>query len=71
HLAEVITKMKTDNCKIIMVQPYQNRKTAETVAHHTDATVVDFPTFPNPEESYIAWVDGLVNSLAKAFATTK
>jgi zinc/manganese transport system substrate-binding protein len=71
HLAEVITQLKSDNCKVIIVQPYQNRKTAETVAHHTDATVVDFPTFPNNDESYVAWIDGLVNSLAKAFAATK
>lgn len=71
HLAEVITHMKTDNAKVIIVQPYQNRKTAETVAHHTDATVVDFATFPNTDETYTAWLDGLVNSLAKAFAQTK
>lgn len=71
HLAEVITQMKADHVKIIIVQPYQNRKTAETVAHHTDATVVDFATFPNTDETYIAWIDGLVNSLAKAFAATK
>jgi zinc/manganese transport system substrate-binding protein len=71
HLAEVITKMKADNVKVIIVQPYQNRKTAETVANHTGATVVDFPTFPTTDETYVAWMDGLVNSLAKAFAQTK
>src|ERR1035441_8512399 len=27
HLAEVITKMKADNVRVIVVQPYQNRKT--------------------------------------------
>jgi zinc/manganese transport system substrate-binding protein len=71
HLAEVIATMKAENAKVIVVQPYQNRKTAETVAHHTGATVVDFPTFPTTDESYIHWIDGLVNSLAKAFAETK
>jgi zinc/manganese transport system substrate-binding protein len=71
HLAEVITKMKSDNVKVIVVQPYQNRKTAETVANHTGATVVDFATFPTTDQSYVAWLDGLVNSLAKAFAQTK
>jgi zinc/manganese transport system substrate-binding protein len=71
HLAEVITKMKADNTKVIIVQPYQNKKTADTVANHTSATVVDFPTFPNNDESYIAWLDGLVSSLAKAFAQAK
>jgi zinc/manganese transport system substrate-binding protein len=74
HLAEVITKMKSDNIKVIIVQPYQNRKTAETVASHTGAVVVDFPSFPGGSketESYIDWMDHLVNSLAKAFAQTK
>jgi zinc/manganese transport system substrate-binding protein len=71
HLAEVIVKMKADNTKVIVVQPYQNRKTAETVASHATAVVVDFPTFPSADQSYSAWLDGLVNSLAKAFAQTK
>jgi zinc/manganese transport system substrate-binding protein len=69
HLAEVIVKMKSENLKVIIVQPYQNRKTAETVAHRTDAAVVDFPSFPDTDESYIDWMDHLVKSLAKAFAT--
>ena len=69
HLAEVITKMKAANAKVIAVQPYQNRKTAETVAGHTGATVVEFPSFPGGKgtETYIDWMDSLVNSLAKAF----
>ena len=71
HLAEVITKMKADYTKVIIVQPYQNKKTAETVAHHATAVVVDFATFPGPDQTYTAWLDGLVNSLAKAFAQTK
>ncbi len=71
HLAEVILKMKTDQTKVIVVQPYQNRKTADTVASHAGAVVVDFPTFPGVDQSYSAWMDGLVNSLAKAFAQTK
>jgi len=35
HLAEVIGKMKADGDKIIVLQPYQNRKTADTIANHT------------------------------------
>jgi len=74
HLAEVITKMKTDNIKIIAIQPYQNRKTAETVASHTSAVVVDFPSFPGgtPEtQTYLGWIDVLVKSLVKAFEEAK
>src|SRR6185437_5924871 len=35
HLAEVILKMKEVNAHVIIVDPYLNRKTAETVASHT------------------------------------
>ena len=74
HLAEVITKMKSENIKIIVVQPYQNRKTAETVASHTGGTVLDWPSFPatNKEtQSYIDWMDFLVKSLVKGFEENK
>ena len=74
HLAEIIAKMKSDNLKVIVVQPYQNRKTAETVANHTGAVVVDFPSFPGGSketQSYIDWIDFLVKSLAKGFEEKK
>ena len=72
HLAEVITKMKTGNIKVILAQPYQNRKTAEAVAGHTGGIVVDFPTFPrSPSETYDAMMDGVVKSLASALAGGK
>lgn len=72
HLAEVIGKMKADDIKVIVVQPYQNRKTAETVAQHTGAVVVNFPSFPGSSketETYIGWIDYLVKSLVKGFET--
>lgn len=70
HLAEVITRMKAGNLKLIAVQPYQNRKTAETVAGHTGAVVLDWPSFPGGPgtEGYIEWMDLLVTSTAKGFA---
>ena len=71
HLAEVIAKMRSDNLKVIVVQPYQNRKTAETVAAHTSAVVVDFPSFPAVGQSYLDWMDALVNALAKGFEDKK
>ena len=74
HLAEVITKMKSENLKVIVVQPYQNRKTAETIANHTSAVVLDFPSFPGgtkETQSYIDWIDFLVKSLVKGFEAKK
>lgn len=69
HLASVIAKMKEEKARVIIVDPYLNRKTAETVARSTDATVVDVAQMPGGvkgTDSYIALEDYLVNSIAKA-----
>ena len=75
HLAEVILKMKQDKVHVILVDPYLDRRTAETVAAKTDATVVDVAQFPGgvkgTEGSYIALMDYLVNSVTKALAANK
>ena len=73
HLAGIITKMKADNVNVIIVDPYLNRKTAETVARNTGASVVDVTQFPGgvkgTEGGYIQMMDYLVNSVAKALGT--
>ena len=75
HLAEVIARMKADQVHVIIVDPYLNRKTAETVARNTDAAVVDVAQFPGgvkgTEGGYIELMDYLVNSLAKALVEKK
>ncbi|HWA86532.1 MAG TPA: metal ABC transporter substrate-binding protein [Opitutus sp.] len=73
HLAQVILKMRADHLKLIAVQPYQNRKTAETVASHTGATVLDWPSFPGGPgtESYEAWIDTIVQSIVHGFASAQ
>lgn len=74
HMAELMVKMKAEDVRVILVQPYQNRKNAETVANRTGAVVVAFPSFPGSSketEGYIEWTDFLVKSLAKAFTEKK
>ena len=75
HLAGVIATIKAENVRVIMVDPYLNRRTAETVARNTGATVVDVSQFPGAlkgtEGGYIPLMDHLVNSLAKALAEGK
>ena len=75
HLAEIITKMKEENARVIIVDPYLNRRTAETVARDTGAAVVDVTQFPgglkDTEGGYIPLVDYLVNSLATALGGKK
>jgi zinc/manganese transport system substrate-binding protein len=69
HLAEVITKMKSEHVKAIMVEPFQNRKIAEKVASSTGAHVVDAAQFPGAlpsADTYIAHIDALVSRVAAA-----
>jgi zinc/manganese transport system substrate-binding protein len=69
HLVEVIAQMKAKNVKVIIVEPYHDRKIAEKAASATGAKVVDFSQFPGgiPEtESYVKLIDKLVASLAAA-----
>lgn len=75
HLAAVIARMKAANARVVIVDPYLNRKTAETVARSTGAKVVDVAQFPGgvkgTEDGYIALLDYLVNSLAAALGEKK
>ena len=75
HLAEVVSRMKADHIHVILVEPYQNRKTAEAVAADTGATVVDVAQFPGgvktTDKGYIELMDYLVNSVAKALSEGK
>jgi zinc/manganese transport system substrate-binding protein len=69
HLAEVIGKMKAQKIKAILVEPFQNRKTAEKVAASTGARVVDAAQFPGGmpnTETYVALIDALVLRTAAA-----
>jgi zinc/manganese transport system substrate-binding protein len=74
HLAQVIGEMKRGNVKVILVQPFQNRKTAETVARQTGAAVVDAPQQPgaaNNTSSYFDNMDNLVRAIAAALGGGK
>jgi zinc/manganese transport system substrate-binding protein len=74
HLAEVVSRMKADQTKVILVQPYVSRKSAQTVAGLTGARIVDVAAFPGggkASESYLEWMDSLVRALAEAFAEKK
>jgi zinc/manganese transport system substrate-binding protein len=74
HLATVIAKMKSTGAHVILVQPYQNRKTAETVARQTDATVLELAQQPGALKSvssYFELIDSIVGSLATALQEKK
>ena len=74
HLAQIIRRMKSTNAKVILVQPYQSRRTAETVARQTGASVLDVSQQPGARDStatYFGMMDNLVNTLARAFGTQR
>jgi zinc/manganese transport system substrate-binding protein len=69
HLARVIETMKSSGAHVILVQPYQNRKTAETVARQTGAKVLDIPQQPGARKNnptYFDVMDYMVTTLATA-----
>jgi zinc/manganese transport system substrate-binding protein len=74
HLAQVIGKMRSSNAKLVLVQPYQNRKTAETVARQANAVVIDTPEQPGAAPNtatYFDMMDNLVRTLATGFRAQK
>ncbi|HEY6089833.1 MAG TPA: metal ABC transporter substrate-binding protein [Gemmatimonadaceae bacterium] len=74
HLAQVIGKMRSANAKVILVQPFQNRKTAETVARQTGAAVLDVPQQPGAARNtagYFDLMDNVVNTLAGGLGARK
>lgn len=69
HLAKVVSTMQATKARVILVQPYQNRKTAETIARQTNAMVLDMPQQPGAipgTASYVELMDHLVRTLVAA-----
>jgi zinc/manganese transport system substrate-binding protein len=69
HLTEVIAQMKSQQVKVIIVEPFHDRRIAEKVASATGAKVVEFSQFPGGlpgTESYVNLMDTLVSRLAAA-----
>ena len=74
HIAKVIQTMKSAGAKIVLVQPYQNRKTAETVARQADAMVIDYSQQPGALKNtatYFDLMDNMVKTIAAALQEKK
>ena len=73
HLADVMARMKAEQINVVLVEPYQNRKTAEKVAAETGAAIVDYTQYPGgvkgAEGGYFELMDYLVNTVATALST--
>lgn len=74
HLAQVISTMKAEKARVILVQPFQNRRTAETVARQTGATVLDISQQPGAiknTDTYFQLMDYVVQTLASGLQESK
>lgn len=74
HLAGVISAMKAQHARVILVQTFQNRRTAETVARQTNGLVVDVSQQPGAlpgTNTYLTMMDAIVRALATSLAETK
>jgi zinc/manganese transport system substrate-binding protein len=71
HLASVIGTMKSKGAHVVLVQPYQNRRTAETVARQTGATVLDMPEQPGARPNTSTYIDMMNNLVATLAAGLK
>jgi zinc/manganese transport system substrate-binding protein len=70
HMAQVIGTMKSQGARVILIQPYQKRKTAESVARQTGAIVLELSQQPGARpntSTYFDLMDHIVGSLATAF----
>jgi ABC-type Zn uptake system ZnuABC Zn-binding protein ZnuA len=59
--------MKRDHVKLILVEPYQDRRIAEKVARLTEAKVIEVSQFPGGmpgTDSYASLINQLVKQLA-------
>jgi zinc/manganese transport system substrate-binding protein len=74
HVASIISTMKASGGHVLLVQPYQNRKTAETVARQANGVVLDVSQQPGAKketDSYVAMMDNLVNTIANGLRADK
>ena len=61
--------------RVVLVEPFQSRKTADAVASRTGATVVEVCQFPGglpgTQSDYIALLDADVKAIAAALGAAK
>ncbi len=74
HTIELIGMMKRDNVKVIMVEPYFDRKTPDSIAANTNGQVVMYLPSVNGEKEvtdYFKLFDYDVDLLTKAFQSAQ
>ncbi|UCH63134.1 MAG: zinc ABC transporter substrate-binding protein [Fidelibacterota bacterium] len=70
HIASLIEKMKEEQVKVIVIEPYFNLRIAEKVADRTGARILILPSSVGAEgvSSYLELFDYIIDQLAEAFS---
>jgi len=71
HLAQVMQKMQAQHIRVLLVEPYQPRKTAEAVVAKTGGVLVEVAQFPGAlpgTPTYLDLIDTVVKRVAEALA---
>jgi ABC-type Zn uptake system ZnuABC Zn-binding protein ZnuA len=69
HILDVINTMKSENVKVILMEPFYNKNDADAVAVKTGAKVVVVPNAVNEQvKDYISMLDNVVNKLTDALS---
>ncbi|MFC1583138.1 metal ABC transporter substrate-binding protein [Candidatus Neomarinimicrobiota bacterium] len=71
HIASLIEKMKEEQVKVIVIEPYFNLRAAETVADRTGARILILPSSVGGVKgtnSYLELFDYIIEQLAEAFS---
>jgi len=74
HTAELVTRMRQTGCKVILVNSWADRATAQSVAQRTGATAIVYPEWVGgvaEADDVFACFDYMVDSLVEALSGTE
>ena len=69
HIRELIPRMQQEGVKLILIEPSRSRRTPDQLANQTGAKVLTLPILVGGAEgtdTYLDWIDHLVNEIAGA-----
>jgi ABC-type Zn uptake system ZnuABC Zn-binding protein ZnuA len=69
HLTQLIPKMRAEQVRLTLIEPYRERSNPDFVAEKTGARVLTLPVMPpaGDDSDYVALIDANVQAIAAAF----
>lgn len=71
HLAKLIGTIEATGAELILKEPYYEDRNPELVARETGAEIVEIPNQPEEGESYLEFIDRIVERVASAARATE